>query len=185
MNTEVTGSIQQQCSDRLSNLYTQSHKTLLSYANWISKNREEAEELCSDLYLYLAKQCREKIWWGDSYNILYCQKFLRHRWLNRAPKLDRTIYVGPTLTIDIEEIEYNYERDERIMRVHEEVMAEIQRIKKTKMFAPAMIWELYWTSDDTLDEVAHKIGISKSTVFLAIKKIRKYMKENIKTPFED
>ena len=78
MNTEVTGSIQQQCSDRLSNLYTQSHKTLLSYANWISKNREEAEELCSDLYLYLAKQCREKIWWGDSYNILYCQKFLRH-----------------------------------------------------------------------------------------------------------
>jgi hypothetical protein len=38
-------------------------------------------------------------------------------------------------------------------------------------------------SDDTLDEVSHKIKISKSTTFLAVKKIRKYLQEVIKNPY--
>ena len=183
--TEMTGSIQMQCNQRLTNLYNQSHKTLLSFSNWVTKNKSEAEDITADLYVYLAKQCRQKIWWKDSYNILYCQKFIRHRWLNRAPKLDRMIYVGATLSNEIIDIEYDIERDERIMKAHDEVMKSIQSLKSTKMFAPAMIWELYWTSDDTLDDVAQKIGISKSTVFLSIKKVRKYLKENLQTPFED
>jgi DNA-directed RNA polymerase specialized sigma subunit len=48
-----------------------------------------------------------------------------------------------------------------------------------------MIYEIYWTSEDTLQEVADKIGISKSTTFIAIKKIRKHLKGLIKNPFID
>ena len=40
-------------------------------------------------------------------------------------------------------------------------------------------------SDDTLDEVANKIKISKSTTFLAVKKIRKILKEVINNPFDE
>jgi predicted DNA binding protein len=38
-------------------------------------------------------------------------------------------------------------------------------------------------SDDTLDEVANKIGISKSTTFLAVRKVRRILKEVIDNPF--
>jgi predicted DNA binding protein len=40
-------------------------------------------------------------------------------------------------------------------------------------------------SNDTLDEVAKKIGISKSTTFLAVRKIRNYLKESIDNPFKE
>jgi hypothetical protein len=36
-----------------------------------------------------------------------------------------------------------------------------------------------------LDEVAKDIKISKSTTFLAVRKIRNYLKEVIKNPYED
>jgi hypothetical protein len=39
-------------------------------------------------------------------------------------------------------------------------------------------------SDKTLDEVASDIGISKSTTFLAVKKIRKHLKSVIENPYE-
>jgi predicted DNA-binding protein YlxM (UPF0122 family) len=43
---------------------------------------------------------------------------------------------------------------------------------------------MYWIeNDDTLQELADKIGISKSTCFIAIKKIRKHLKEVIDNPF--
>jgi predicted DNA-binding protein YlxM (UPF0122 family) len=52
------------------------------------------------------------------------------------------------------------------------------------MWAPAKIFELYWMSDKTLDEVANDIKISKSTVFLSVKKIRKYLENTLDNPFK-
>ena len=53
------------------------------------------------------------------------------------------------------------------------------------MWASSKIFQLYWMSDKTLDEVAKDIKISKSTTFLAVRKIRTYLKEVIKNPYED
>jgi hypothetical protein len=38
-------------------------------------------------------------------------------------------------------------------------------------------------SDKTLDEVARDTKISKSTVFLSVKKIRKYLESTLENPF--
>jgi predicted DNA-binding protein YlxM (UPF0122 family) len=51
------------------------------------------------------------------------------------------------------------------------------------MWPQARIFELYWLSDKTLDEVANDIKISKSTVFLSVKKIRKYLESTLDNPF--
>jgi predicted DNA binding protein len=40
-------------------------------------------------------------------------------------------------------------------------------------------------SDKTLDEVSKEIGISKSTTFLAVKKTKLHLKNNIQNPFEN
>ena len=172
-----------ECDKRLTNLYNESHEWLLKVSYNICKNHSHASDLVSDLYLYLSKECREKIWWGESYNLIYCQKFLQHRWLNRAPKLNRYKWGDDGINEDSVWIEYDYERDERIMEAHQSVLDELQKLKKTKHFAQAMLYELYWCSNDTLDDVAKKIGLSKSTVFLAIKKIRLHLKREIKNPF--
>ena len=115
---------------------------------------------------------------------MYCMAFLKHRWINKTKKLNRLQY-QEEITADGPVEEYDVERDVAIMKAHEAVMSEIERLKKTKHFAPAMIYEIYWTSDDTLQEVADKIGISKSTVFINIKKIRAHLKKIINNPFID
>ena len=62
---------------------------------------------------------------------------------------------------------------------------ELKQLEKTKMWPQSKIFQLYWMSDKTLDEVANDIKISKSTTFLAVKRVRKYLKEVIDNPFKD
>ena len=184
MHNEVTGSMQEQCNKRLETLYKESHTWLLKASYNICKSFEESEELTSDLYVYLAKECREKLWWGNSYNLIYCQKFLRHRWYNRAGKLKRYHYTSDIMIMDKGDIPYDEVRDEEIMRAHDDVMQELKDLQVTKLWPAARLYSMYWCSEDTLNEVARKIGISKSTTFLAIKKIRKHMALTIKNPFQ-
>jgi DNA-directed RNA polymerase specialized sigma24 family protein len=184
MHNEITGSLKQECNQRLSNLYKQSHTWLLQASYNICKSFEESEELVSDLYLYLAKDCRKNIWWGDSYNLIYCQKFLRHRWLNRVEKLKRYHYTDNHNTMDDVNSDYDEQKDRDIMRAYDDVISELRNLQTTRLWPQARLFELYWCSDDTLNEVAKKIGISKSTTFLAIKKIRTHMKGVINNPFE-
>ena len=183
MLNEVTGSMQEQCNERLTNLYKESHTWLLKASYNICKNFEESEELVSDLYVYLAKECREKLWWGNSYNLIYCQKFLRHRWYNRAGKLKRYHYTSDIMIMDKGDIPYDEQKDTDIMKAHEDVIKELKSLQITRLWPAERLYEMYWMSDDTVNEVARKIGISKSTTFLAVKKVRTYLKQVIDNPF--
>ena len=184
MIMEITGSIQKQCEQRLNNLYVQSHEWLLKVAYNICKSYEESQELVSDLYLYLHRKNNVKIFWGDSINLMYCLSFLKHRWYNRASKLKRYKYTPNNYDFEGVNEEYDTDRDIQIMNAHTEVMKELKALEITRLWPQAKLFSLYWMSDKTLNEVAEDIGISKSTVFLSIKKIRLHMKDNIKNPFQ-
>ena len=183
MGNEVTGSMQEQCNKRLDTLYRESHTWLLKASYNICKSFEESEELTSDLYVYLAKECREKLFWGNSYNLIYCQKFLKHRWYNRVGKLKRYQYTADIMVMDKSDTPYDEQRDVEIMKAYDDVMQELKDLQITKLWPAARLYSMYWCSEDTLNEVAKKIGISKSTTFLAIKKIRNHMSETIQNPF--
>jgi len=183
-NIEITGSLQEQCSKRLDTLYRESHTWLLQVSYNICKSRVESEELVSDLYVYLAKECREKLFWGGSYNLIYCMKFIKHRWLNRVGKLKRYKYHSDIMILDKEDVPYDEQRDSDVMEAYQSVLDELNGLKVTRLWPQSRLFELYWMSSDTLNEVAQKIGISKSTTFLAIKKIRKHMQGIIDNPFQ-
>jgi len=183
MGNEVTASVAEECDKRLETLYRESHTWLLQVSYNITKNREESEDLTMELYEYLVKKQNPKLFYLNSYNLMYCMAFLKHRWINKTKKLNRITYVSEFQTNEPEEV-YDVDRDVAIMQAHEEVQCEIKRLKNTKGFAPAMLYEMYWGSDDTLQELADKIGISKSTCFIHIKKIRQHLRKIIKNPFE-
>ena len=180
----ITGSIAIECHRRLTILYTESNIWLIREAKKITKNQEEAEDLVQELFEYLHLKQNPKLWWGDtSYNLFYCNKFLHSRFMNKVRKLNRTTYVE-VMPDREDDIPYDEERDLMIQRAHEEIVDELKRLSVTRQWPQAKIFELYWMSDDTLDEVSHKIKISKSTTFLAVKKIRKYLEEVINNPFD-
>jgi RNA polymerase sigma factor (sigma-70 family) len=183
MSNELTSSMQTECNRRLENFYKDSSVWLHQVSYNITKNREESEDLVADLWEYLIKKCHPKLFWHDSYNRMYAMAFLKHRWINKVKKLNRVKYVGE-ITHDDPFEEYNYELDESIVKSHEEVLQELKRLQRTKLWTSAKLYELYWMGDDTLQELADKIGISKSTVFIQIKRMRKHLEKVINNPFQ-
>jgi DNA-directed RNA polymerase specialized sigma subunit len=78
-------------------------------------------------------------------------------------------------------IALNVIKEEGIILLKEE----LESMKKRKGWSSAVIYSHYWMSDKTLDEVSKDIRISKSTVFLAVKKVKKHLKNNIQNPFNN
>jgi RNA polymerase sigma factor (sigma-70 family) len=183
MTNEVTSSIEMECSRRLEVLYKNSHEWLLKVSYNICKSRLESQDMVGELYVYLAEKCNPKLYYEDSYNLIYCMRFLSSRWINKVKRNKKMQYV-PTIQSEAVNEEYDITLDNDIMIAHEEVIKEIQRLKKTRQFSSARIYELYWIdNDDTLQELADKIGISKSTVFIHLKRVRQHLKNVINNPF--
>jgi len=173
-----------ECNQRLENLYNDSHRWLFNMAMNVTKDRDAADDLVQDLYVYLAEKCNPSIFWGNSYNIMYCQQFLKHRWINKQKRGNKMLYKEEIYTDEID-IPYDIEKDESIQKAFDDVMNELKHLETTKMWPAAKIFQLYWMSDRTLDSVAKDIKISKSTTFLAVKKIRQYLKEVINNPYDE
>jgi hypothetical protein len=83
-----------------------------------------------------------------------------------------------------QDIEYDIEKDEKIDRAYDEVKEELNSMKRKKGWSSAMIYEHYWMSTKTLEEVSKEIRISKSTTFLAVKKVKEHLKKTINNPFQ-
>ena len=77
---------------------------------------------------------------------------------------------------------YDIDKDERFQKAYDEITNSIQELQKTKLWPKAKIFEYYWNSNDTLEETSKKIGISKSTTFIAVKEIKKWLRNNIDNP---
>jgi predicted DNA-binding protein YlxM (UPF0122 family) len=89
----------------------------------------------------------------------------------------------PTRWKDKEEDEYDMESDIRMQQVYDTLKEELKRLNNTKLWTSAKLYELYAFADITMEELSNQIGISKSTTFLHIKKIKKHLKNVIDNPF--
>ena len=82
---------------------------------------------------------------------------------------------------------YDEELDMKIQTCYDGVVDEIQRLQGTSKWASARLAELYFFSDTkiTLDKLSKNIGISKSTTFLNVRKIKQHLKAVKDNPFKN
>lgn len=166
---------------RLDILHRKHRKWLEGVAFKITKSRQETEDIISELYVYLLEKGNEKLWYNESYNLMYCRAFIQTRYINKAKRQNRF-----TLTDefwDTIDEEYDYEEDKSIDQAYESVIKELNALNTTKMWSSALIFQIYMMNEFTMEEVSESIGISKSTVFLNNKKIKQYLKQKINNPF--
>lgn len=174
------------CSEntiRLEVLYKQHNKWLLAVAFNISKNKDIAEELVSELYLYLGEKCNPQLYYLNSFNLMYCHSFIKSRFLNRIKVDKRNIELNPYY--DTVEEEYDIDTDEKLEKAYDGVIDELKRLEKQpKIWASSKIYQMYaFDKEMTYERLSEEIGISKSTAYLNCKKIKKHLKENLKNPF--
>ena len=169
---------------RLEVLYNESDGWLKAVAFNLTKNKESAEELVAELYLYLAEKCNPALWYLKSFNLMYCHSFIKSRFLNRIKVDKRSTSLSDSW--DTTDEEYNVEGDEKFERAWDEVLGELKRLERTRMWAPAKIYQLYAFDEGmTLEKLANNIQISKSTAFLNCKKVKLHLRANIESPFKN
>ena len=173
----------EELKSRMDILHREHYIWLLQSATNITKHREEAEDLIGDLYIYLSEKGNPSIYYADSFNLMYCYRFLQTRWINKINKRKKIKFDYHMSNVDVEDEVYPMEQDIKIMEAYDDVQRELERLGTTRMWPKAKLFQLYYGNDDTMIEVANKIGISKSTTFISIKKIREHLKDMIKNPF--
>jgi DNA-directed RNA polymerase specialized sigma24 family protein len=167
---------------RLERLYRQSYDWLFRVSINMTKNVADAEDLVQSLFVYLLEKRNEKLFYKDTMNLLYCHRFLRSRFLNSKNRGKKSI-ATENFDDNIEEEEYDFDIDNEIMEKYNDVQKELDRLKNTALWADAQIFGYYFNSDDSLSQLATKLKVSKSTVFLSVKRIKIYLKEVIDNPF--
>jgi DNA-directed RNA polymerase specialized sigma24 family protein len=169
---------------RLEVLYRESHKWLSAVSFNIAKDSEIASDLVGELYVYLGERVNPSIWWGNSFNLMYCRSFILSRFFNRIKVQKRNAPLSDTYD-DIEE-EYDIDYDTKLEEAYDNVVAELKAMEYTKQWASSKLYQMYAFNDDmTLEKLASEIKISKSTAFLNCKKAKKHLKETIKNPFKN
>lgn len=168
---------------RLDNLYKQSHGWLMAVGRNTTKDKEMAEELVSDLYLYLAERVNPSLWWGaDSFNLMYCHSFIKTRHINKIKSNNRLTTISPYY--DVIEEPYDVEFDSGLEAAYNGVIEELKNMERTKLWPASKLYQMYvFTEGMTLEKLSNEIHISKSTSFLNVKKAKKHLRETVKNPF--
>jgi DNA-directed RNA polymerase specialized sigma24 family protein len=168
---------------RLDILYRKHHEWLMKVAYNLSKDTDVANDLVGELYIYLGEKDNEKLYYLDSFNLKYCHLFLSSRFYNKCNR-DKKMVITDSFTDDMDD-EYDYDGDNRLEQTWDMLKQELEELKQSKMWSSAKLYEMYQFQDMTMEELSKKIGISKSTTFLNIKKIREHLKNTINNPFDE
>lgn len=176
-----SGSLEE-TSRRLGVLYNNHHDWLIAVAYNQSKDLNISKDLVQELYLYLGEKQNPKLYFNDSFNLLYCYNFISSRFINFIKRENKTTYVSEWK--DRQDNVYDIEEDKKLQHAYDSIKKELDNLKTTKLWSSARIYELYAFSDVTMEELSKKIGISKSTTFLNIKKIKDYLQNKIDNPFD-
>lgn len=168
---------------RLEVLYRESHQWLLAATFNIVKDKDTAEDLVGELYIYLGERVNPSLWWGKSFNVMYCYAFVKSRFLNKI-KRDKKISYQANTESDISDSEYDIESDERIDKAYNQVIDELKSMERTKLWPASKLAQLYFFDDKmTLEKLSAEIKICKSTSFTQIKRAKKHLREVVENPF--
>lgn len=172
----ISGSIEidVENNQRLGVLYTKHSDWLNAVAYNLAQNKGVAEDLVQELYLYLAEKKNHKLFFNDSFNLLYCHNFLRSRFINLVKRENKSVY--PNKWKDTEDERYDVDTDLHNQKIYDDIKKEIDELQKTPMWSSAKIYQLYAFGNKTMEELSEEIGISKSTTFLNVKKVKQHLR---------
>lgn len=168
---------------RLDILHRNHYGWLYAVGFKVSKSKDVTEDLIQELYVYLSERDSADLYYKDSFNLQYCRTFILSRFYNLIKVENRWSEIP--LNYDEEDRPYDIEHDLKIEEGYNDLIKELDKMKKMKGWSSAMLAEMYWLGNMTFEQLSNEIGISKSTAFLNVRKVKERLKENLKNPFKN
>lgn len=124
--------------NRVETLYKRHYKCLLNYSNNITKNTEISEELLSQLFLFLLEKPNEKLYYSDSFNLCYCQRFIFSKFINYINEKNKFIELDYNTEV-IEEEYYDFNKDLKTEELTQAYISIINELKNRNKYSPSYI----------------------------------------------
>lgn len=122
---------------RVEVLYTKHYKSLINYANNITKNPEISEELLSQLFLFLLEKKQSKLYYADSFNLSYCQKFIFSKFINYINEKNRFNELNDNFDCEIEE--YDLIEDNKVEELKQAYIDIVNECKNKNKYGPSYV----------------------------------------------
>lgn len=170
-------------SQRVDVLYRKHNEWLRKVCWNICGDVEMVDELVSELYCYLLEKGTEKLWYLDSFNLGYCNSFLKTRFINKIKIQKRYVdkEIDDNLLQNVSEELY----DESVDNTYQEIKTFLKQRQSSDGWVSAKIAEMYYFGKGfTIEGLAKELNVSKSTVFLHLKKMRVEIKANVNNPYD-
>lgn len=172
MNTELTN------EQRVINLYNKHYKKLINYANTLTLNIENSEDLISDIFEKLLTNVNDKIYFDDNFNLYYLNKMIYSSFINAYNKTNKeNEQFKNNFDFSEIELEYDYENDkkeETLLNLYIECINEIANNRKNTYAKQYIKYKLYSTPVNQLA----KNKIKKNTLYRNFSKYNKIVEEN-------
>lgn len=158
-------------------VYQSHHVWINQVAYNFTQDREAAEDLTQELYLYLMQMKDiNKIRYNNTVNLFYLYKALKSKFLNGI-KQSKKVTILPVEEdyLEIEDQEYNYDKDEEF----EVMLAATKDLLETDVhWFDAKLLQTYINEDHSIASLHQATGISKSSIWTSLDKTRKYIKNS-------
>ena len=142
-----------------------------------TQDREAAEDLTQELYLYLLDmQDINKIRYNGTVNLFYLYKALKSKFLNGI-KQSKKIQVMPIEEdfLELEDLEYDYDKDQEFETMLE---ATKELLDKEVHWFDSRLLITYLDENHSIASLHKATGISKSSIWTSLTKTKSYIKQS-------
>ena len=154
-------------NDLVTKIYTENIVWLKQVCNNFSDSKSEAEDLLQDVLLKLLEMENiEKLKFGDSLNLFYVYKMIRSIALTNKKKTQSFSELEDIVAVDTE-----YDLDSDIDT--ETKLGIIDEVLSKAHWYDAKLFQTYFEEDHSLTSLAEATGISRSSVYNTISKVKR------------
>jgi DNA-directed RNA polymerase specialized sigma24 family protein len=176
--TRKRNNLKEQTNTELVQLvYKEHHKWLLQVSFNFCQDKDAAEDLTQELYLYLMQMKDiDKIRYNNTVNLFYLYKALKSKFLNGI-KQSKKIQVLPIEEdfLEIEDLEYDYDKDQEFETMLE---ATKELLDKEVHWFDSRLLITYLDENHSIASLHKATGISKSSIWTSLTKTKSYIKQS-------
>jgi DNA-directed RNA polymerase specialized sigma24 family protein len=156
-------------------VYREHHKWLMQVAFNFTQDKEAAEDLTQELYLYLLDmQDINKIRYNGTVNLFYLYKTLKSKFLNgiKQSKKIQVMSIEEDF-LEVVDEDYDYDRDSDF-----EIMLEATKdlLEDHVHWFDSKLLQTYINEDHSIASLHKATGISKSSIWTSLNKTKSYIK---------